>query len=152
MKYAHRVSFLPLSIHNRSIGYLNFEPPLYRTKRQRAKQVKMTKRSPWSDENFRTTIPSGPSGWSGPSGFRRHFSNEDLITLLQKHEESLLQSVDQKLDLVVQTVTAKLDAMMEEIRSLPGGTDYVEAMQRLHGATEELDQSVLAGAASASGQ
>lgn len=71
------------------------------------------------------------------------------MSLLEAHQESLSQSFDQKLDLVVQTFTAKLDAMMEEIRSLPGGTDYVAAMQRLH-AAEETDPNVLAGAASAS--
>lgn len=103
----------------------------------------MSYRSPF---NVRTKTPSGPSG------FRRHYSNDDVIALLQQHEERLSQSFDQKLDLVVQTVTAKLDAMMEEIRLLPGGTDYVAAMQRLHGATEELDQTVLAGAASANGK
>lgn len=62
--------------------------------------------------------------------------------------KNLVSQFDKKLDVVVQTFTAKFDAMMEEIRLLPGGTDYVATMQRLY-ATEETGSNVLAGAVSA---
>lgn len=57
----------------------------------------------------------------------------EVRNILEEQEARLVSEFDQKLGVAVQTLTAKLDAMMEEIRLLPGGADYVAAMQRLHG-------------------
>lgn len=48
--------------------------------------------------------------------------DDHVKMFLRKQEERLSQALDTKLDVLTQTCNTKLDAMMEEIRVLPGGS------------------------------